>query len=252
MRFLRFLRKVVMITGASGGIGQALAKGFAREGATIALVGRNKERTEEIARRTGAVYHSTLEITKSENCKKIIDDVFNLTGSLDVLVNNAGAMFRGDVVDTPDDEWLKLFDINVHAVFYLSREDILLMREHKIAGNIVQVASNSALSGRKGHIAYATTKGAVVQMTRCMALDCASDGIRINAVCPGATDTAMPMSKHSAPISRERLLENCRQSIPLQRIADPEEVVRSILFLASEDSSYVTGTTLSVDGGTTA
>lgn len=249
---MKFLRKVVLITGASGGIGQALAKGFSREGATLALIGRNKEKTEDIARRTGAAYYSTLDITNPGNCRKIVNDVFQLTGSLDVVVNNAGAMFRGDVAETPDDEWLKLFDINVHAVFYLSREAIRIMRESKIRGNIVQVASNSALSGRKGHIAYATTKSAVVQMARCMALDCAADGIRVNAVCPGATDTAMPMSKHSSPMSRERLLENCRFSIPLQRMAEPNEVVQSILFLASDDSSYVTGTTLSVDGGTTA
>ena len=116
----------------------------------------------------------------------------------------------------------------------------------------MQVASNSALSGRKGHIAYATTKGAVVQMTRCMALDCAADGIRINAICPGTTDTSMPMSKHAAPISRETLIENCRLNVPMQRMADPLEIVRPTLFLASGDSSYMTGTTLSVDGGTTA
>lgn len=241
-----------MITGASGGIGQALANGFAKEGAVLALVGRDKERTESIAKKVGAVYYSTLDITKSDNCKKIIEEVYDVTGSLDVIINNAGAMFRGDIADTPDDQWLNLFDINVHAVFYLSREAIKLMRKHNIKGNIVQVASNSALSGRKGHIAYATTKGAVVQMTRCMALDCAADGIRINAICPGATDTSMPMSKHPLPISRETLLENCRLNVPMQRMADPLEIVNPALFLASEDSSYMTGTTLSVDGGTTA
>lgn len=249
---LRFGGKVVLLTGASGGIGQALARGFAREGATLALVGRDEERTKNIANETSAAYQCTLDITNSENCKKIVEDIFNKTGSLDVVVNNAGAMFRGDVVDTPDDQWLRLFDINVHAVFYLSREAVRIMRRHNIKGNIVQVASNSALSGRKGHVAYATTKGAVVQITRCLALDCATDGIRINAICPGTTNTSMPMSKHTTPMSEELLLEACRQNIPMQRMAEPSEVVAPILFLASDESSYMTGTTLSVDGGTTA
>ncbi|MEG1824064.1 MAG: SDR family oxidoreductase [Cloacibacillus sp.] len=249
---MKFLNKTVLITGASGGIGRALAKGFAREGAAVALVGRDKERTAEVARCCGAVYHSTLDITDPANCKKIIQDVYKLAGGLDVLINNAGAMFRGDIADTPDEEWLKLFDINVHAVFYLSKEAIKVMREHHIKGNIVHIASNSALGGRKGHIAYATTKGAVVQMARCMALDCAVDQIRVNAVCPGATDTSMPMSKHGIEMTRERLIENCRLTIPMQRMAAPEEVVSAVLFIASEESSYITGTTLSVDGGTTA
>lgn len=249
---MKFRNKVVLITGASGGIGQTLAKSFSKEGAILALVGRDKNKTSDIAKQTGAVYFSTLDITDPNNCKKIIEDIYEQTDSLDVLVNNAGAMFRGDITETSDEDWLHLFDINVHSVFYLSREAIRLMREQKIRGSIVQIASNSALSGRKGHIAYATTKGAVVQMTRCMALDCASDKIRINAVCPGATDTSMPMSKHPVQMTREKLIENCRNSIPLQRMATPEEIAPAVLFLASEDSSYITGTTLSVDGGTSA
>ncbi|MEG1799892.1 MAG: SDR family oxidoreductase, partial [Synergistaceae bacterium] len=136
------------------------------------------------------------------------------------------------------------------AVFYLSRESIRVMRENKIQGSIVQIASNSALRGRKAHVAYATTKGAVVQMTKCMALDCAADGIRVNAVCPGATDTSMPMSKHTTQITRAQLIENCKRDIPLQRMAEPSEIAQSVLFISSGDAAYITGTTLSVDGGT--
>lgn len=247
-----FNGKVVVITGASGGIGGAAARMFAAAGAELALIGRSKERLAAVVEETHAGFSSSADITKSENCRAVLDETVKKYGRIDVLVNCAGAICRTDVADTTDEDWYRLFDINVHAVFFLSREAIKIMRKQKTRGSIVNIASNLGLTGRINSTAYASTKGAVVQMTRCMALDCGKDGIRVNAVCPGMTDTAMPMSMHLTPMTHEKLVANAVTGIPLQRMATPDEVANVILFVASDDASYMTGVPISVDGGVTA
>ena len=249
---VRFSGKVVLITGASGGIGRELAKGFAGEGAVLALVGRDPERTEVIGGLVRAGFTSTLDITKSENCSVLLREVRERLGGVDVLVNNAGGMVRGDITQTGDGEWMDLFGINVHAPFFLCRELIRSLRAEGRRGAIVNIASVLGLKGKKGHIAYCATKGALVQMTRCMALDCAADGIRVNAVCPGTTDTSMIVSKHRVPMTREQVLENCRNTIPLMRPGEPAEIAAAVMFLASDAASYVTGAVLPADGGASA
>ena len=249
---MQFQEKIVLLTGASGGIGKAIAESFAAEGARLALVGRNSLRTEETASATGAEYFSTIDITKPENCRELVRDVAFRLGSVDVLVNNAGGIARGNTAEVTEKEWFELFDINVHAPFFLSQEAIRIMQNQQNKGVIVNISSVLGLRGKKEHIIYCTTKGALIQMTRSMALDCAEQGIRINAVCPGTTDTPMPLSKHKAPMTHELLLENSVRMIPLKRPADPVEIAKTVLFLASDSASYITGTTLSVDGGVSA
>ncbi len=248
---MRFQKKVILITGASGGIGNELAKAFALEGAKIALTGRDPERTRSIARQTDAFHYTMDDITDAGVCTRLLRQVAEKGGGLDVLVNNAGAIIRADTTDTTADQWRRIMAINLDAPFYLSREAVKIMRRHGQGGAIVNVASINGFVGRKTLVAYSASKGALIQMTRSMALDCAKDHIRVNAVCPGATDTPMPFSKHAVPVTREMIHNRLKQQIPLERIAAPIEIAKAVLFLASSDAGYITGTSLVVDGGFT-
>jgi meso-butanediol dehydrogenase/(S,S)-butanediol dehydrogenase/diacetyl reductase len=248
---MRFKNKVVLLTGASGGIGVATAKLFTAEGARLAVVGRDTRRTEDVAKQSGAFMASTADITDPQACRQLVEDVLEKGGGLDVLVNNAGMIVRADTAETTVDQWRQIMAVNLDAPFFLSREAIRVMRRRKKGGAIVHVSSINGVIGRKTLMAYSTSKGALIQMTQSMALDCAEDNIRVNAVCPGATDTPMPFSEHAVPVTREDMAERWKQLVPLQRMADPEEIGRAILFLASSDASYITGTNLMVDGGVT-
>ena len=248
---MRFKDQIILLTGASGGIGRAAAACLAKEGGQLALVGRNPDRTREVARQTSAFYHSTADITRSDNCSQIIQEIVDIKGRLDVLINNAGAIVRADICDTTDEQWRAVMAINVDAPFFLAREAVKVMRECGCGGAIVNVSSINGFVGRETLMAYSTSKGAVIQMTQSMALDCAKDNIRVNAVCPGATDTAMPFSQHQQPVTREQMSQVWKDKIPLQRMGTPDEIARTIAFLASSDASYITGTSLMVDGGFT-
>ena len=249
---MRFKNKVVLLTGASGGIGAATAKLFAREGARLVVVGRDPQRTATVGEQAGAFLTSTADITDPVVCAQLIQDVCEKGGGLDVLVNNAGMIVRADTAETTDEQWRQVMAVNVDAPFFLSREAIRKMRQQGRGGAIVHVSSINGVVGRKTLMAYSTSKGALIQMTQSMALDCAGDNIRVNAVCPGATDTPMPFSKHAVPVTREEMAERWKELVPLQRMADPKEIAQAILFLASSDASYITGTNLMVDGGVTA
>lgn len=248
---MRFTDKIVLLTGASGGIGAATAKLFAEEGARLAVVGRDPQRTKAVAKQSGAFLASTADITDSQVCCKLIREVTEKGGGLDVLVNNAGMIVRADTTDTTDDQWRQIMAVNLDAPFFLSREAIRVMRRQRQGGAIVHVSSINGVIGRKTLMAYSASKGALIQMTQSMALDCAEDNIRVNTVCPGATDTPMPFSNHAVPVTREEMADRWTQLVPLQRMAAPEEIGRAILFLASSDASYITGTNLMVDGGVT-
>ena len=248
---MRFEDKVVLLTGASGGIGAATADLFVKEGARLAIVGRNPERTDAVGHQVGAFLTSTADITDPAACKQLVKDVCAKGDGLDVLVNNAGMIIRADTAATTNEQWRQIMAINLDAPFFLSREAIRMMRRQQRGGAIVHVSSINGVVGRKTLMAYSTSKGALIQMTQSMALDCAGDNIRVNAVCPGATDTPMPFSKHAVPVTREEMAERWKRLVPLQRMADPKEIARAILFLASSDASYITGTNLMVDGGVT-
>ncbi len=249
---MRFKDKVVVITGGSSGIGAAAAKGFSDEGAKVAITGRDAERTKGVAGACGAVHFGLGDITDPAYCAVFLDEVQEIGGGkIDVLVNGAGMIVRGDVTETTDKQWFDQLNVNVNAVFFMSREAIRRMRPHG-SGTIVNVSSTCGLVGSKGLAAYCATKGALVQMTQAMALDCATDGIRINAVCPGATDTPMLFSAHAKTPSRSEMERIQVQTVPMQRMGTPDEVVNAILFLASADAGYITGASLPVDGGYTA
>ncbi|MBF0528929.1 MAG: SDR family oxidoreductase [Deltaproteobacteria bacterium] len=248
---MRFRNKVVVVTGASSGIGAATAHAFAKEGAILAITGRDRIRTQEIGDKLKAAYVGVGDISISEYCTDFIKKAVEVCGKIDVLVNCAGKIIRQDTISTTDEQWLDIMAININAVFFMSREALKVMKEHR-QGAIVNVSSIAGLVGGKGLTAYCTSKGAIIQMTQSMALDYATDGIRINAICPGETDTPMLFSGHAKRPTRQELEEMKIPSIPMKRLARPEEIARAVLFLASDDASYITGTFLTVDGGSTA
>jgi meso-butanediol dehydrogenase / (S,S)-butanediol dehydrogenase / diacetyl reductase len=247
---MRFQDQVVIVTGGSSGIGAGTAAAFAREGARVCITGRDPERTEAVAREVGAVDFGLGDICDPDYCREYVKKTALREGRLDVLVNNAGTIVREDTADTTDEQWQETMAINVNAVFYMSREALKVMRAQG-SGAIVNLSSTCGLVGSQCLTAYCASKGAVSLMTQAMALDCALDGIRVNAVCPGATDTPMLFSAHKVRPSRAEMDEVQKLTVPMQRMARPEEVVQVILFLASSDAGYVTGALLPVDGGYT-
>lgn len=247
---MRFDNQVVIITGGSSGIGAAAASAFIREGARVAVTGRDPHRTKLIAKESGAFHYGLGNISDPLFCKEFIAQVVDKAGQLDILVNNAGTIVREDTVSTTDEQWLDTMNINVNGVFFMSREALGWMRGHG-GGAVVNVSSTCGLVGSKGLTAYCASKGAVSLMTRAMALDVARDKIRVNAVCPGATDTPMLFSAHKVQPSRQEMEGVQTSAVPMGRMASPKEVVKAILFLASKEASYISGALLPVDGGYT-
>jgi len=255
---MRFENKVVLITGGTQGIGLATAKLFAQEGARVVIVGRKMDKTTEAAREFGGRGEAG-DVSKAADCERIVTQALRLRSGqalslyarLDVLVNCAGVIFRNRTVEqTSEEEWDATFDVNVKGTFLMSKYALPSLRESK--GNIVNVSSYVGMVGFAGASAYAASKAAILNLTRSMALDHAKESIRVNAVCPGSVDTEMIHAAWQQFGDVERARKLWAEKHPLGRIATADEVGRVILFLASEDAGFITGTALPVDGGITA
>lgn len=242
--------KVALVTGATRGIGRAIAEELAGRGARLVLTGRSAEALAEVAALGPQVATLPLDLTRPGAAEAAVGVAIGRWGRLDVLVNNAGVLFPGTALDCTDEEWDLTLALNVTALFRLSRAAVRVMRG-KGGGVIVNIASDWALVGARGALAYAASKGAVAQITRSMALDHAREGIRVNAVCPGDTDTDMLTGEYAGE-AQDVALARLGAEIPLGRVARPEEVARVVAFLASEDSSFMTGALVPVDGGNSA
>ena len=249
-----FSQKKVLVTGSTSGIGAATALAFAGAGADVMITGRDKARGEAVraeAERAGArAAFMAADLRDSGVCETVIAETHATLGGLDVLVNNAGVSYRFGALETSDEHWQAALDVNVNAVFFLSRAAGRLMRDQH-GGVIVNNASELGLFAEPGKFSYCVTKAAVVQMTRNFALDLAPYGVRVNAVAPGDTRTPLRetrMTEMGMDLDRAFALMALRT--PLGRVATPDEIARTILFLASDDASFVTGAILSVDGGT--
>ncbi|MDB6086353.1 MAG: short-chain dehydrogenase/reductase [Gammaproteobacteria bacterium] len=250
---MSFSGKVVLVTGSTTGIGAACARVFAESGAAVMVCGRSEARGRavagEIEAAGGTARFTRVDLRAPGACERLIESTIDCLGGMDVLVNNAGILYSANAIDTSDEQWLDTMAVNVNAVFYLSRAAV---RHMKVAGKgaIVNIASEWGLNGEPNHVAYCASKGAVIQITRSMALDHARDNIRINSVCPGEIHTQMVddilAGRGGDPAAN---LRNLAAGIPMQRLAHPLEVARCVHFLASDLASYVTGTNLSVDGG---
>jgi meso-butanediol dehydrogenase/(S,S)-butanediol dehydrogenase/diacetyl reductase len=248
-----FAGKVVLVTGSTTGIGEACAHVFAESGAKVMVSGRQAQRgdavVEAIRAAGGSAQFAPADLRAAGACERLVDDTIERWGGLDILVNNAGILYTANALDTSDQQWLDTMAVNVNALFYLSRAAV---RHMKAAGKgaIVNIASEWGLNGEVNHVAYCASKGAVIQITRCMALDHARDNIRVNSVCPGEIHTSMVdeiLAKRGGDPADN--LRRLAAGIPMRRLAHPSEVARCVHFLASDLASYVTGTNLSVDGG---
>jgi len=251
--------KIIIVTGGTRGIGAAIAETCAELGGKVVLTGRDDEAGAAIEGRiriTGGVARFVQgDVTAPGFPDRLMDDVLTQEGRIDVLVNNAGVLSRSNVADCTDAEWDSVIATNVTAVFQLCRAVVPVMRRQFTTegrvGVIVNIASDWALVGARNAVAYGASKGAIAQLTRSMAIDHAKEGIRINAVCPGDTETDMLLSGRGEE-GRAALLSRLGDAIPLGRVGKPVDVAAAVAFLASDAASYITGTLLPVDGGNTA
>ena len=251
----RFDGRVVLVTGGSSGIGYAAAKAFLEEGAKVAITGRDAARLqragEELAR-SGTVLAIRGDVAKAEDARRMVTETTRKLGPLDVLVNNAGIYLNKPIESFSEREYDDVMDINMKGTFLCTKFAIPGMVKRK-RGAIVNVSSDSGLVGAAGSSVYSASKGAMVLFTKSVALDHAKDGIRVNVICPGEVKTPM-LEKDAAESGRgfEEYYQRVVAPIPMKRAATAEEVARGILFLASDEASFMTGAALSVDGGSTA
>ncbi len=251
--------KVAIITGGTSGIGKATALLFAEEGAQVIITGRRADlgqRVENEINRQGArgVFIET-DHTQADSCSRLVERTLAQFGRVDILFNNAGIVTGGTAETTSEETWNATLAINVTAVWRMSKLVIPHMRKQG-QGVIVNNGSDWSVVAGKDAFPYVMSKGAVAMMTKAMALDYARENIRVNAVCPGDTFVERWMEKgyfeDSDPVTLEEAMKESSAYIPMGRFGKPEEIARAVLFLASEDSSFITGHLLLVDGGNTA
>jgi NAD(P)-dependent dehydrogenase (short-subunit alcohol dehydrogenase family) len=244
--------KVAIITGAASGIGRATALLFAAEGAAVLMTDIKETSGQavaaEISRSGGRAAFEPGDVTLAADCKRVTDRAIRDFGGLHILFNNAGIIRRATVLELSEADWDRVMAVNVKAAFLMSRQAIPLM-DSTGRGSIINMASGWGLAGGPRAAVYCASKGAVVLLTKAMAIDHGAQRIRVNCICPGDTDTAM--LRHEAEQlgePTERFLAEATKR-PLGRVGQPEEIAQAALYLASDASSFVTGTALVVDGG---
>lgn len=252
---MRLAGKIAIITGAGSGIGHETAKLFALEGATVVVADRDGKAaarvSSEITGSGGKASAATVDVTREADVKALVEETAKAHGRLDILVNNAGYGFAGTVVTTSEKDWDALMAVNVKGVFFGCKYAIPLM-ERQGGGVIVNTASTVASIGIADRAAYVASKGAVAALTRAMAIDHVAANIRVNCVAPGTIESpyfAEILAKADNAAELRRGLE-MRQA--MERLGKPVEIARAILFLASDESSFCTGSMLVADGGWTA
>ncbi len=237
----RFSGKVALVTGGASGIGAAIAARLAGEGAKVLIADRNAP-----AATSGAIRYVETDATKADDVSAAVAVALDGWGRLDILVNNAGIGAYGETPDMDEALWDQVFAVNIRAIYLFCRAAIPALRE--TGGTIVNIASISGLFGDYGMAAYNASKGAVVNYTRSLALECVRHGIRVNALCPGLVETALSAPGLEQPGDRAHWQER----IPMGRPARPDEMAAVAAFLASDDASYMTGSIVTADGGITA
>jgi NAD(P)-dependent dehydrogenase (short-subunit alcohol dehydrogenase family) len=245
----RLQGKIAIVTGAGSGIGRACALALIREGARVVLVGRRKDRIEEAAREAGGEALAVVaDVSKPADIEQVIERTVNSFGGVHVLLNNAGILHAGNVEQITEQQWDETFHTNVRGLWLLSRAVLPHMRQAG-GGSIINMASVLGINGARLRAAYSASKGAVLLLTKCMAIDHGQEKIRVNAICPSFVDTdltAAVMQRAADPeaVRRERISVH-----PLGRLGQPEDMAGLTVYLASDESSWVTGAVFPVDGG---
>lgn len=244
--------KKALITGGASGIGRATALLLAREGAAVAIADLDESAARAAAREIGETGAKAIavacDVSRAGDCRQAVERTVAELGGLEILFNNAGIIRRADALETTEEEWDRVMAVNVKAVFLLSKYAIPVMARAG-GGVIINTGSGWGLSGGRNALSYCASKAAVVNMTRAMALDHGAQNIRVNCVCPGDTDTAMLRSEARQMNAAEDKFLSAAADRPLQRIGKPADIAEAVVYLASDAASFVTGTTLVVDGG---
>ncbi len=243
--------KVVIVTGASSGIGRATALLFAKNGSNVIAVGRNEKELsglrEQAQGKKGSIKVHLADIRENSQVERLVNDTVSNFGQIDVLVNSAGIIMNGTIENTTLDDWDKMMDINLRSVFFMMQKCIPHLEKKK--GNIVNVSSVSGTRSFPNVLAYCVSKAGVDQLTRCSALELAPKGIRVNAVNPGVVVTNLHKRGGMADDDYQKFLKNSKNTHPLGRAGEAKEVADLIYFLASEKASWITGATYEIDGG---
>ncbi len=249
---MRLKHKVALITGATSGIGEATAILFAQEGAKVTITGRNEKRghavVERIVKEGGKAIFIRADVRKAEECRHAVKETLRVFDRLDILFNNAGVFYPHTTLDCTEEEWDLQMDVNLKGTFLMAKAALPGMVEQG-RGVIINNSSGWGIAGGDAAVAYCASKGGVVLLTKAMAIDHGRQGIRVNCLCPGDVDTPMlPEDARRRGLKWEDYLAGCADR-PLGRIGTADEIAKAALFLASDDSSFMTGAALVVDGG---
>jgi NAD(P)-dependent dehydrogenase (short-subunit alcohol dehydrogenase family) len=252
---MRLKDKVALVTGGTSGIGEATAKVFAAEGARVAIIGRNEERgaavVRQIAELGGNAVFVRADVSVATECQRAVDETLRALGGLDILFNNAGVFYPQTALECSEQQWNEQIAVNLSGTFLMSKAALPSMIAQG-RGVIINNSSGWGVVGGDHAVAYCASKGGVVLMTKAMAIDHGRQGIRVNCICPGDVETPMlPADAKMRGLSWDNYLKDCNNR-PMGRIGTADEIARAVLFLASDDSSFMTGAALVVDGGGTA
>jgi len=247
----QFTGKVAFVTGATSGIGQACAIAFAKQGANVVCVGRKAEALADVEQTIRKLGGQPLtikaDLSREQESQRVVEESVRVFGGIDILVNSAGHISNGTIENTSLEAWDDMMNVNVRAVFQLMQKALPSLIERK--GNIVNVSSVTGLRAFPGVLAYCVSKAALDQLTRCAALELAAKGVRVNAVNPGVVVTQIHKRGGMSEEAYAAFLEHSKQTHPLGRTGRPEEVADLVLYLASDQASWITGATYSIDGG---
>lgn len=248
---MNFNNKVVLITGATSGIGEACAEIFAKAGAQVMLTGRNADKLEELASSfqngNASIHFLAGDIADGEFRESLIKDTISKFDMLDVLINSAGIIGMGTIETTTLENFEQMMNINLHSIFHLSQLAVPYLE--KTQGNIVNLSSVAGLRSFPGLVSYCVSKAAVDQLTRCTALELAPKKIRVNAVNPGVVVTNLHRRSGMPEESYQKFVEHSKTTHPIGRVGEPKEIAKLIAYLASDNSEWITGVTYSIDGG---